>query len=59
MWRKLNRMASERVRSEGYTEGRVEAIAETNAEWNAWLARRTASGTFVPDDDDPPPGSKS
>ena len=42
-------------RSEGQAEGRTEGRQQTNAEWNAWLERRTRTGVFIPDDNDPPP----
>ena len=42
-------------RMEGHAEGRMEGHAEASTEWRAWLQRRTRTGTFVPDPDDPPP----
>lgn len=47
MFATIKRKMYEQIRS----EGRV----ESNTEWRAWLQRRMASGTFVPDDNDPPP----
>ena len=59
MFATIKRKMYEQIRSEGIAEGRVEGIAEgrveTNAEWQAWLDRRTSTGVFVPDDNDPPP----
>ena len=40
---------------EGRAEGRDEGQSVANAEWDAWLERRTRTGAFVPDDNDPPP----
>ena len=40
---------------EGRAEGRTEGRQQTNAEWDAWLERRTSTGVFIPDDSDPPP----
>ena len=49
----------EEGRVEGIAEGRVEGIAEgsakVNADWQAWYDRRTATGVFIHDDNDPPP----
>ena len=42
-------------RAVGRVEGRSEGRQQTNAEWDAWLERRTKTGVFVPDDNDPPP----
>ena len=47
----LKRKVYEQIRSEGHAEGRQEA----NAEWQAWWQRRTATGEFVSDPNDPPP----
>ena len=41
-----------------YEQIRADNRAESNAEWRAWLQRRMASGTFVPDDKDPPPDQR-
>lgn len=51
MFATIKKMMYEQIRADGRAEGRV----ETNAEWHAWLQRRTATGSFVPDDNDPPP----
>jgi len=40
------------ARALGYAEGLAEAGA---TKWQAWWQRRTATGSFVPDDNDPPP----
>ena len=50
----LKRKVYEQIRSEGHAEGRQEA----NAEWRAWWQRRTATGEFVSDPNDPPPESE-
>ena len=62
--------AKQQIRDEGRAEGRAEGLAERRAEdyaqglaqgraeYEAWLKRRTARGTFVWDDDDPPPGKE-
>ena len=42
-------------RDEGREAGRDEGQSVANAEWDAWLERRTRTGAFVPDDNDPPP----
>ena len=42
-------------RSQGHSEGHVEGRQQTNAEWDAWPERRTRTGVFIPDDNDPPP----
>lgn len=55
MFATIKRMMYDQIRSEGRVEGRAEGRVETNAEWHAWLQRRTATGSFVPDDNDPPP----
>ena len=67
MFATIKRKVYEQIRSEGIAEGREEGIAEgreegiaegrveTNAEWQAWLDRRTSTGVFVSDDNDPPP----
>jgi hypothetical protein len=47
----LRRKVYEQIRSEGHAEGRQEA----NAEWQVWWRRRTATGEFVSDPNDPPP----
>ena len=47
MFATIKRMMYEQIRAEGR--------AENNAEWEAWLKRRTATGVFVHDDNDPPP----
>ena len=54
MFSAIKRRMYEQIRS----EGRAEERAESNAEWRAWLQRRMASGTFVPDDKDPPPDQR-
>lgn len=51
MFATLKRKVYEQIRSEGRAEGRQ----ETNAEWQAWWRRRTATGEFVSNPDDPPP----
>ena len=40
-----------KVHEQILADGRKQA----NAEWDAWLERRTSTGVFVPDDKDPPP----
>ena len=42
-------------REEGRDEGQSVGRQQANAEWDAWLERRTRTGVFVPDDADPPP----
>ena len=51
MFTTIKRMMYEQIREDGRAEGR----RESNAEWQAWLDRRTATGIFVADDNDPPP----
>ena len=46
-------------RKEGRSEGRTEGRQQTNAEWDAWLERRTGTGVFIPDENDPPPSRAS
>lgn len=53
MFATLKRKVYEQIRDEGREEGHAEA----NAEWRAWWQRRTKTGVFVPDPDDPPPDS--
>ena len=55
MFATIKRMMYEQILAEGYAEGRAEGRRESNAEWQAWLDRRTATGIFVADDNDPPP----
>ena len=55
MFATIKRKMYEQIRSEGREEGITEGRVETNAEWQAWLDRRTSTGVFVPDDNDPPP----
>ena len=51
----LKRKVYEQIRSEGHAEGHAEGRQEANAEWQAWWQRRTATGEFVSDLNDPPP----
>ena len=51
MFATIKRKVYEQIRA----EGRAEARQQADAEWYAWLRRRTATGAFVPDDNDPPP----
>ena len=51
MFATLKRKVYEQIRAEGHAEGRQEA----DAEWQSWWRRRTTTGVFVPDPDDPPP----
>ena len=46
------------IKRKVYEQIRADNRAESNAEWRAWLQRRMASGTFVPDDKDPPPDQR-
>lgn len=46
------------IKRKMYEQIRADNRAESNAEWRAWLQRRMASGTFVPDDKDPPPDQR-
>ena len=59
MFATLRRKVYEQIRAEGHAEGHNEGHiagrAEADAEWQAWWQRRTKTGTFVPDPDDPPP----
>ena len=55
MFATIKRMMYEQIREDGRVEGIAEGRAENNAEWEAWLKRRTATGVFVHDDNDPPP----
>ena len=43
------------LRRKVYEQILDEGRAEANAEWQAWWQRRTNTGVFVPDPDDPPP----
>ena len=40
---------------EGHAEGQVSGRRDANAAWQAWWWRRTQTGTFVEDPNDPPP----
>lgn len=59
MFATIKKMMYEQIRAdgraEGHAEGRAETRREVNAEWQAWYDRRTATGVFVADDNDPPP----
>ena len=59
MFAALKRKVYEQIRDEGRVEGKAEGHAEgrteADAEWRAWWQRRTKTGVFVPDPDDPPP----
>ena len=63
MFATIKRKMYEQIRAEGHVEGhaqgrvegRAESRREADAEWQAWLQRRTATGSFVHDDNDPPP----
>ena len=63
MFATLRRKVYEQIRAEGraeghtegHSEGHIAGRAEANAEWQAWWQRRTKTGTFVPDPEDPPP----
>ena len=51
MFATIKRKVYEQILADGRSDGRKRA----NAEWDAWLERRTRTGVFVPDDNDPPP----
>ena len=53
--RTLIKRLSQEVREEAKAEGKAEGKAETNQAWSEWLKRRTESGEFIWDDDDPLP----
>ena len=58
MFATIKRMMYEQIRADGRAEGRVEAREENDAEWEAWLQRRMATGNFVSDENDPPPSRR-
>ena len=51
MFATLKRKVYEQIHADGHAAGR----AEGHAEWQAWWRRRTITGVFVPDPNDPPP----
>ena len=59
----LKRKVYEQIKDEGHAEGHAaghaaghaEGRQEANAEWQVWWRRRTATGEFVSDPNDPPP----
>ena len=59
MFATIKRKVYEQILADGRDAGREEGQSvgrqQANAEWDAWLERRTRTGVFVPDDNDPPP----
>ena len=43
------------IKRKVYEQILADGRKRANAEWDAWLERRTRTGVFVPDDNDPPP----
>ena len=46
-------------RKEGQIEGRKEAVAENNAEWDAWLARYREAQASGREFNEPPPSARN
>lgn len=55
MFATLRKKVYEQIRAEGHAEGHAEGRQEADAEWQSWWQRRTKTGAFVPDPNDPPP----